>query len=73
MRRFCAFIFGAALGGFLAAIATLILTPLSGDSLRTRLIKCVINVTEELRNAATQKRAALEEELERLRTPKSIQ
>lgn len=71
MRRMSAFIFGAALGGFLAATAALLLAPASGAQLRSRLQGCTMKLVEEIRSAAADKRQQLEEELANLRAAKS--
>ncbi len=71
MRKISAFIFGAALGGFLAAMVALLLAPASGTQLRSRLHGYTKNLVEEIRSAAVEKRQQLEEELAKLRTAQS--
>lgn len=66
MRKAMAFIFGAVVGGVLGALTALLLAPYSGEELRTVLQKNVDNIQVEIKQAAQQKRAELEEQLQEL-------
>ena len=66
MRKAMAFIFGAVVGGVLGALTALLLAPYSGEELRTVLQKNVENIQVEIKQAAQQKRAELEEQLQGL-------
>ena len=69
MKKAMAFIFGAVLGGVLGGITTLMLTPYSGEDLRTIIQKEVDNIQIEIKEAAQKKRAELEEQLDELIHP----
>ncbi|PWH18617.1 MAG: hypothetical protein DDG59_05660 [Anaerolineae bacterium] len=70
MRKFFNFFIGALIGGFLGATVALLLAPSSGEALRLELRERVQRLQEELRQAAAQRRAELEEQLAALRSPK---
>jgi gas vesicle protein len=64
MRKAMAFTIGAIIGGVLGAVTALLLAPYSGDELRTAIQKQVDSLQMEIKEAAQQKRAELEEQLE---------
>ncbi len=64
MRKAMAFTFGAVLGGVLGALTALLLAPYSGEELRTVLQQRVDNIQVEIKQAAQQKRAELEDQLQ---------
>lgn len=64
MRKAMAFIFGAALGGLLGGLTALLLTPYSGDELRSVIERGVENIQIEVKQAAQEKRAELEDQLQ---------
>jgi gas vesicle protein len=64
MRKAMAFVFGAIVGGILGAVTALLLAPYSGDELRTVFQQKIENVQAEIKEAAVQKRAELEEQLQ---------
>lgn len=66
MRKAMAFTFGAIIGGVLGAVTALLLAPYSGDELRTAIQKQVDSLQMEIKEAAQQKRAELEDQLEEL-------
>jgi hypothetical protein len=69
MRRFGAFILGAAVGGLTAGIVALLFAPSSGERLRNQISDYTQEIVLEVRQAAKQKRDELEGELAQLRTP----
>ena len=69
MRKAMAFVFGAVMGGVIGAVTTLLLTPYSGEELKTVLQKEVDKIAIEIKEAAINKRAELEEQLEELINP----
>ncbi len=66
MRKAMAFTFGAIIGGVLGAVTALLLAPYSGDELRSAIQKQVDSLQMEIKDAAQQKRAELEAQLEEL-------
>lgn len=66
MRKAMAFTFGAIIGGVLGAVTALLLAPYPGDELRTAIQKQVDSLQMEIKEAAQQKRAELEDQLEEL-------
>lgn len=64
MRKAMAFVFGAVLGGVLGAVTALLLAPYSGEELRSVLQQNVDNIQVEIKQAAQQKRAELENQLQ---------
>ncbi len=69
MKKFTSFLAGAIVGGLVGGIAVLLLTPSSGENLRAELQQKVKNIQIEIKTAAKEKRAELEEELQKLRAP----
>jgi len=69
MKRFMAFMAGAIMGGLVGATLALLLAPASGVELRTQLQERVEGLREEIRSAAAERRAELEEQLAALRAP----
>ncbi len=69
MRRFINFFVGATIGGFLGALLALMLAPSSGDEIRLEMRERIAKLQNELRQAAGERRAELEEQLEALRNP----
>ena len=69
MRKAMAFIFGAVMGGVIGAVTALMLTPYSGEELKTVIQKEVDSISHEIKEAAIKKRAELEEQLEELIKP----
>ena len=71
MRRILAFLGGILTGGAVGTAATLLLTPVSGDSLRTRLNTRWQAALQAGQDAALNKRAALEAKLVEMTAPHS--
>jgi gas vesicle protein len=70
MKRFINFLAGAALGGLVGAAIALLLAPKSGEALRGQLRTRGEHLQAEVRRAAAERRAELEEQLATLREPK---
>ncbi len=70
MRKAMAFVFGAVLGGILGGLTALLLAPYSGEEMRSVIQKGVDNIQLEIKEAAVQKRAELEGQLQELINPK---
>ncbi len=71
MRKFFNFFLGALIGGFLGASVALLLAPTSGEELRLEMRERVQRLQDEVRQAAAQRRAELEQQLAALRSPQS--
>ena len=69
MSRFVNFIFGALLGGLIGTTLAFLLTPASGENLRKQIRETAIDIQEEVRQAANDRRIELEKQLETLRAP----
>jgi len=69
MKRVMNFLIGAALGALVGATLAILLTPYSGDDLRTQVQTRVDRVRQEMENAANTRRAELEAHLQSLRSP----
>ncbi len=67
MTRIANFMIGLLLGGMVGSALALLLTPVSGESLRNQMRETVIEVQEEVRQAASARRAELEKQLAALR------
>lgn len=70
MRKAMAFIFGAVLGGVLGGLTALLLAPYSGEEMRTVIQQNIDNIQLEIKEAAVQKRAELEDQLQDMINPK---
>lgn len=69
MKKFTRFLSGMILGSVIGGISVLLLTPASGDDLRSELQQKVKDIQTEIKTAASEKRRELEEELQKLRAP----
>ncbi|MBS1250186.1 MAG: hypothetical protein MAG431_01776 [Chloroflexi bacterium] len=69
MKKFTRFLSGMILGSVIGGISVLLLTPASGDDLRSELQQKVKDIQAEIKTAASEKRRELEEELQKLRAP----
>ena len=66
MQKILAFIAGAMCGAIVGAVAVLVLTPASGAEMRDQARKRMDKVVEEGRQAATKRRAELEQQLRQM-------
>lgn len=69
MKRAINFIVGFTFGGLIGATVVMLITPTSGDKLRTQFQTRIADLQEEVKTAATTRRAELEEQLATLRKP----
>ena len=69
MRKILSFLSGAIMGALVGATLALLFAPSSGESMRTQLQERVKALQEEVRKAAAERRAELEEQLAGLRVP----
>lgn len=67
MNKFIKFIIGATFGAAIASILVLLFTPYKGKEMQTKILTFVDNIRVEFDTAASEKRAELEEKLQRLR------
>jgi len=73
MSRVLSFLFGLIIGGLVGVATALLLAPVSGNELQTQIRERADYIQLEVRKAATEKRAELEEQLAARRTPTSPQ
>ena len=71
MRRVLSFISGALMGGLVGSTLALLLTPASGEELRTKFQEQADRIQSEIKQAAASRRAELEGQLATLREPRS--
>jgi gas vesicle protein len=69
MNRMLSFLVGATLGGLVGATMALLLAPASGEALRSQIRDRAITLQEEVKRAAMEKRAEMEQQLAALRAP----
>jgi gas vesicle protein len=69
MRQIFSFLLGTASGALVGATLVILLTPASGEDLRSELRNRVTNFRDELTEAAQQRRAELDRQLVVLRHP----
>lgn len=67
MRKMISFLMGAMIGGLVGATFALLFAPSSGTDMQTRIKTNFINLTDEIRQAATDRRKELTLQLETLR------
>lgn len=72
MKKAGFFALGAFIGGLLAGIAVLLLTPMSGDDLRKEIKDQTENLVNEVKQASLDRQDELKAELENLRLGKVI-
>jgi gas vesicle protein len=69
MNRVISFISGAVMGALVGATLVLLLTPASGEELRTKMQEQARKIQEEVKSATEARRSELEEQLATLRKP----
>ena len=70
MNKFINFVAGATLGALVGATAAILLAPMSGEELQAQIIEQVEQIQLEVKTAASERRAELEEQLSTLREPR---
>ena len=70
MSKFINFVAGATLGALVGAATALLLAPISGEELQTQIRNQVEQIQLEVKTAASDRRAELEEQLASLREPR---
>jgi len=73
MRRTLKFLFGATMGGLIGAGVVLLLTPASGQELRTQMQEQIQRIQAEIQEAADARRVELEQQLKTLRQPQKAE
>lgn len=68
MASFLRFLIGFFSGGIIAFGLTILFTPLSGDELRQQIVQRSSSFQEEVKNAASQRKAELQAKLEAMRS-----
>jgi gas vesicle protein len=69
MRQVFNFFLGIITGGLIGASLAILLTPVSGENLRFQLQERSIQLKDEIKSVAEERRAELERELATLREP----
>lgn len=70
MRRMFGFLIGILVGGLVGAVIALLLTPGSGDELRSQLRERGQKFFEEVRHAADERKIELRQRLDKMRAPR---
>ena len=71
MNRIISFISGAVMGALVGSTLALLLTPASGEEIRTKMAEQVQRIQDEVKSATETRRIELESQLESLRKPAS--
>ena len=69
MNRAISFLSGAVMGALVGATLAILLTPASGEELRTKMQEQSQKIQDEVKAATANRRAELEAQLETLRKP----
>jgi gas vesicle protein len=69
MNRYLSFLVGGMIGGLVGATFAILFAPASGEELRGQIRQRAITLQEEVKTAAAQRRAELEEQLAALKAP----
>jgi len=72
MKKIISFMSGAVMGGLVGATLAFLLTPASGDELRTKMQEQAQRIQSEVKAATETRRAELEGQLAALRKPASV-
>ena len=70
MNKFINFVTGATLGALVGATAAILLAPMSGEELQAQIKEQVEQIQLEVKTAASDRRAELEDQLSTLREPR---
>jgi gas vesicle protein len=71
MKRVISFFTGAVMGSLVGATLAILLTPSSGEDLRTKIQDQVKQIQTEVKAAAESRRVEMEEQLSMLRKPRT--
>jgi len=71
MNRVISFMSGAIMGALVGATLAILLTPASGEEIRTRMQDQIQKIQEEIKTATESRRAELEDQLAALRKPQT--
>jgi gas vesicle protein len=69
MQRFLNFLIGASVGAIVGATAAILLAPSSGEELRIQIQERANTIRDDVKHAAAERRAELEEQLSMMRSP----
>ena len=69
MNRYLSFLVGGIIGGLVGATFAILFAPASGEELRSQMRVRAIALQDEVKAAAAQRRAELEEQLAALKAP----
>ena len=69
MQRLLSFFIGALVGALVGATAAILLAPSSGEELRIQIQDRATTMREEVKSAAADRRAELEHQLAKMRSP----
>ncbi len=69
MNRIISFLSGAVMGALVGSTLALLLTPASGEELRTKMAEKAQKIQDEVKEATQTRRIELEEQLASLRKP----
>jgi len=72
MRKFGNMFFGAILGGLVGSALALLFAPESGEKTRSEIENYFKSIKDEIIHAADEKRAELEEQLQKLRSGQDV-
>lgn len=70
MNKFVNFVAGAAIGGLIGATTAILMAPISGEELQAQIKDQVEQIQLEVKTAASDRRAELEDQLASLREPR---
>lgn len=71
MSRFGNLMLGALLGGLIGSALALLFAPSSGEGLRNQVRETIVEIQDEMRQAASARRIELEKQLTSLRAPQN--
>jgi gas vesicle protein len=69
MNKIVSFLTGAIIGGLVGATIAILMAPSSGEELRGQIQERSIQLRDDIKSVADERRAELERELETLRAP----
>ena len=69
MNRYLSFLVGGVIGGLVGATFAILFAPASGEEFRGQIRQRAITLQDDVKTAAAQRRAELEEQLAALKAP----